>query len=166
MNNTLDETLVRVVQEVLQSLAFVLPALEGEEEAPQPPSDESWTTGRISFTGPFDGSLILRLSDALLPEVGANMLGLDFGESCSPDQQTDAFAELLNVICGNLLPALAGQQAVFDVGSAELVADGTVPETVAGHPLVAVARLHMEGGWVELALFAPEHVAAGTEATA
>jgi len=143
-----------------------LPAFEGEEEATQPPSDESWTTGGISFTGPFDGSLILRLSNALLPEIGANMLGLDFGESCSPDQQMDAFAELLNVICGNLLPVLAGQQAVFDVSATELAADGTVPETVAGRPLLAVARLHMEGGWVELALFAPERVAAGTETTA
>jgi len=166
MNNTLDETLARVAEEVLQSLAFVLPAFEGEEEATQPPSDESWITGRISFTGPFDGSLILRLSNALLPEIGANMLGLDFGESCSPEQQMDAFTELLNVICGNLLPALAGQQAVFNVGAAELIADGRAPEAVAGRPLLAVARLHMEGGWAELAFFAPERIAAGTEATA
>ena len=164
MDNRLDETLARVAEEVFGSLAFVLPAFEEELSAPPQAADS--TAASISFAGPFDGTLALSASDELLPAVAANMLGLDFGEVPSQDVQRDAFKELLNVTCGNLLPALAGQQAVFDVGAAELLADGALPATVAGRPPLAAARLQLEGGWVELVLFAPERVAAGAQATA
>ena len=164
MSNRLDETLGRVAEEVFESLAFVLPAFEEEESAPPETADR--TSASISFAGPFEGTLALSASTELLPAVAANMLGLDFGEVPSQDIQRDAFKELLNVICGNLLPALAGEQAVFDVGAAELLADGAVPATVAGRPPLVGTRLHLEGGWVELVLFAPKDVATGAEATA
>ena len=164
MDNRLDETLGRVAEEVFESLAFVLPAFEEEQSAP--PEAVDGTAASISFGGPFEGTLALIASNELLPAVAANMLGLDFGEIPSQGVQRDAFKELLNVICGNLLPTLIGQQAVFDVGAAELLADGAVPATVAGLPPLAATRLHLEAGWVELVLFAPASVAAGAEATA
>ena len=164
MNNKLDETLASVAEKVFESLAFVLPAFEDEPSAA--PEAEDRTAAIISFTGPFEGMLALNASSELLPAIAANMLGLDFGEVPSREMQRDAFKELLNVICGNLLPALAGEQAVFDVGAAELLADGAVPATVAGRPPLAAARLHLEGGWVELVLFAPKDAATGAEATA
>ncbi len=167
MNNRLDETLARVAEAVFESLAFVLPAFEDEGhcEEPAPPEAADRTAASISFTGPFEGTLALSASNELLPTIAANMLGLDFDEVPSQDVQRDAFKELLNVTCGNLLPALAGEQAVFDVGAAELLVDGALPATVAGRPPIAAARLHLEGGWVELVLFAPQRLAAGVEAT-
>jgi len=153
-----------VAEEVLESLAFVLPAFE-EEQSPAPEAADT-TSASISFAGPFEGTLALSASCELLPAIAANMLGLDFGEVPSRETQQDAFKELVNVICGNLLPAIAGRQAVFDVAPAELPADGAVPATVAGNPPLATAQLHMEDGWVELALFAPPRVAAGAEAIA
>ncbi len=180
MNNRLDETLARVAEAVFESLAFVLPAFEeeGHCEESAPPEAADTTAASISFAGPFEGTLALSASNELLPAIAANMLGLDLdewrpaahyggGDPEVPwqDVQRDAFKELLNVTCGNLLPALAGEQAVFDVGAAELLVDGALPATVAGRPPLAAARLHLEGGWVELALFAPQRLAAGVEAT-
>ncbi len=162
MSNKLNETLARVAEDVFESLAFVLPAFEDEPSAA--PEAEDRTAATISFTGPFEGTLALNASSELLPAIAANMLGLDFGEVPSREMQRDAFKELMNVICGNILPAIAGQQAVFDVAPAELPADNAIPATVAGDPPLATAQLHMEEGWVDLLLFVPQHVAADAEA--
>jgi chemotaxis protein CheX len=162
MNTNLTDTLSRVAEEVFESLAFVLPAFEEDESGP--PTGTPKTAGSITFTGPFEGTLSVSVSNELLSAVAANMLGFDFGEVPSEDTQRDAFKELLNVICGNLLPALAGEDAVFDVGAAELIADGAVLEDVSGRPAIAGAKLHLEEGWAELVLFTPSCVAAGAEA--
>ncbi len=163
MANELNETLSRVAEDVFESLAFVLPAFEEEPSAA--PEAEDRTAATISFAGPFEGTLALSASNELLPTIAANMLGLDYGESASPEIEQDAFKELMNVICGNLLPAIAGQEVIFDVAPAQLLADGAVPVTVAGYPPLATAQLHMEEGWVDVVLFAPQHLAAEPEVT-
>ena len=57
-------------------------------------------------------------------ELTENMLGLDEGEAeISSDDQADALKETINVICGNLLPAIAGKDAVFDIQPPEILAD-------------------------------------------
>jgi len=175
MNKKLDETLGRVAEEVFESLAFVLPAFEeegdpaeryagGDSEESAPPEAADSTAASISFAGPFEGTLALSASNELLPAIAANMLGLDFGQVPSQEIQRDALKELLNVTCGNLLSEVAGEEAIFNVGGAELLADGALPARVAGRPPIAAARLHLEGGWVELALFVPECLAAGAKA--
>jgi len=150
----MNETLRRVGEEVFESLAFVLPALEDAAPALDPPGGAA-VSGRIAFAGPFDGVLVLRVHGALVPEIAANMLGLDFGQIPPVDKQHDAFAELLNVICGNLLPALAGEQAVFDVQAAQVLPAGAAAVAEADPPAAAQARVELEGGWAELTLLAP-----------
>jgi len=164
MNNKLNETLCNVAEEVFESLAFVLPAFEEEESAPPEGADR--TAANIFFTGPFPGMLCVSVSDGLLPMIAANMLGLDFSEVPPENVQCDALKEVLNVICGNLLPRLAGEQAIFNVDAAELLAGGAIPATVGDRPPLAAAQLHLEDGWAELALFAPQSVAAGAESPA
>ena len=163
MNNRLNETLCSVGQEVFESLAFILLAFEQEPESQDESPGEARTTGTISFRGPFDGSVALSVSSELLPEICANMLGLDFDETASAAQQRDAFKELLNVICGNLLPKLVGQDAVFYVEASHVLCDSEIPEAVGDLPSIATAELQLEGGWAEMALFAPQCVIDGLE---
>lgn len=158
MNNSLNDTLYDVGEEIFESLAFVL--LDFEEEQPPEPEDEAKTAASIAFDGPFEGTLVLGLSTALLPEICANMLGLELGEAKADELKHDAFKELLNVVCGNLLPKIAGEDAVFTVQAADLIADGIVPTTVDEQAPLATACLHLEGGWADLSLFAPQCVAA------
>jgi hypothetical protein len=160
MSTPVNEALRRVGEEVLESLAFVLPAFE--EPAPEgEPAGDAALTGRIAFAGPFDGVLVLRVCGALVPEIAANMLGLDSGRTPPGEQQRDAFAELLNVICGNLLPVLAGEEAVFDVQPGEVLPAGAAAVADADPPAAARARLELEGGWAELTLLAPAGAVAG-----
>ena len=164
MNNRLNDILSSVAEEVFESLAFVLPAFEEDESAP--PEGAARTAASIAFAGPFEGTLVLSVSSEMLPAISANMLGLDIADAPPADQQHDAFKELLNVICGNLLPKVAGEEAIFNVRAAELLPDSAIPATVADQPPLAAARLDLEEGLAELALFAPEGVAAGAESSA
>ena len=66
------------------------------------------------FVGPYFGALRLRMDEEMVCSLAANMLGLD-DEIPSLVQQLDAFKELVNVVCGNVLPKIAGLEPVFDV---------------------------------------------------
>lgn len=66
---------------------------------------------RVDFDGPWGGSVLLRVDEAVLDAAAANMLGI----AAAPDApaRRDALGELANVVCGNLLPVIAGRAAVF-----------------------------------------------------
>lgn len=154
MSNQVNETLSWIAEVIFEELAFVLPAFDEDDEASG--SEDERITGRIAFAGPFDGTLVLSLPVALLTEVSTNMLGLDFGEEPSTEHNQDAFRELLNVICGNLLPKIGGEQAVFKIGVGEIVADPQAATPGDEQTQIAATRLQLEGGAAELSLFVNE----------
>ncbi len=63
--------------------------------------------------------LELAFPPALMAAVTMSMLG-DEGPHAD-EVQAQAVCELANITCGNLLPLLAGQQAIFDLGSPMMV---------------------------------------------
>ena len=113
MRAKLQEIMSKVTIDTLEKLAFMFafPG-EGEEDHPR----DSMVTGSVSFTGPFSGTLVMTISIEVLQELAANMLGLDDGEETTEDDRSDALKETMNVICGNLLPAIAGDEVIFDIG--------------------------------------------------
>jgi chemotaxis protein CheY-P-specific phosphatase CheC len=113
MRAKFEEIMSQVTIETLEKLAFMFafPG-EGEEDHPR----DSMVAGSVSFTGPFSGTLVMTISIEVLHELAANMLGLDDGEETTEDHRSDAFKETMNVICGNLLPPIAGDEVVFDIG--------------------------------------------------
>jgi CheY-specific phosphatase CheX len=144
-----DEAVYRVAADTLESLAlmFLLP----EDEAPQPcPLCNKRVA--VSFTGPFDGMLILAVSEGVLSELAANMLGLENGYSPTLEQQEDALKELVNVICGNLLPAIAGKEPVFHIGAPEALTAESSPQAVGPLLPAGEARLLADAGVLELSL--------------
>ncbi len=106
---------------------------------------------RVSFCGPFRGLLLLRLCGGLLPGIVADMLGV--AELPSADQQRDAAGELANVICGNVLPHIAGAHAVFHLSAPEVV-PSDAPLSDPEMPLMAEVQLGFEHGRAEVLLFA------------
>jgi hypothetical protein len=55
---------------------------------------------------------VLTVDEAMMPALAANMLGVDEPPP-PPADQRDALGELANVLCGNLLPEIAGTEHVF-----------------------------------------------------
>jgi hypothetical protein len=110
---------------------------------------------RLDFTGPFAGAVVVRTTADVLAAAAANMLGA--GGPPPEPLRRDALGELANVICGNLLPAVAGR-AVFDLGAPRWT--GVAPADAALGAPVAEVRLGLEGGRAEVAL----HLVAGAGA--
>lgn len=143
MATRLDDALFACCTRVFEELTF---ALLSAELAPN--SMGTPTVGaRITFAGPFRGELVLRLPRAVLPELVAAMIGED--EPPSDEAQRDALGEIANVICGNLLPLIAGREALFRLDAPRVgdVAGEVVPATA-----VAAATIPLEGGPVEATL--------------
>jgi CheY-specific phosphatase CheX len=110
MPTHLEQELYKAAILTFEELSFMLPcdAVEPKQRAAKPSARAS-----ISFAGPFTGKLILTVFGDLLPLISANMLGQDSAPPQS--EQLDALRELTNVVCGNLLPGLAGSEAIFDI---------------------------------------------------
>ena len=105
MNAVTSGILSDVVVDTLEKLAFLFAVpLEG----PAPEDTRELATVRVRFSGPLCGGMQLSLSRPVLAELAGNMLGADDASALSADEQHDALRELVNVICGNLLPLIGG----------------------------------------------------------
>ncbi len=139
MNPMLSRKLVEVTADTLEKLAFIFtfpsedaPAVEGQDQE----------VVRVDFSGPFGGGLELSLPSSARGELAVNMLGAEDGEELSPEQQRDALKELINVVCGNLLPVLAGHTEEFNLRPPYMVSD----ESAVWDDPAAVGYLMLENG--------------------
>ncbi|MEI6914828.1 MAG: chemotaxis protein CheX [Armatimonadota bacterium] len=104
----------------------------------------------IDFDGPSCGKLVLAVHGGLMPVLAANMLGVD--EPPSVDQQRDALGEIANVVCGNVLPKMAGKTSVFRI-TAPRAMDGEELADCMREGCAAEVQLPLEEGRADLALF-------------
>ena len=111
MSNITEQSLHRIMVATFEELGLVVPDVELSPEQLEEPVDAAVS---VAFRGPLSGRLILSASSKILPGLAANMLGTD-----NPDEATqrDALGELANVICGNLLPQVAGADVVFSLSA-------------------------------------------------
>lgn len=113
-------------------------------------------TVRVAFAGPCTGTLDVAVSDDVAIALAANMLGFSPATVGADRQmQRDAVGELANVVCGNVLPLVAGREAVFHLAApAEGAPDARDPGVTLPHAsarCLAVA-LGIEDGRAELTL--------------
>jgi chemotaxis protein CheY-P-specific phosphatase CheC len=109
--------------------------------------------GRVDFNGYFDGRLLMRISACVIPELANNMLGRDDDAEISDSEQQDALKEILNVICGNALPAIAGDQVEFNIVAPEILSQKDAAKLNHEDQPVCVVRLILEEGFCDLYLF-------------
>lgn len=154
MNHEHSEVLMEVAGETLEQLAFIFSFPDDMD--PGAIWEEEVLGCHVTFNGPFEGDLLLIISAAALPELTANMLGLQEDEAPLEDQQKDALRETLNVICGNLLPRIGGVEAVFDIQAPEVVdtaaAKAILEEQQADPQSCASATLSLDEGECQLYL--------------
>ena len=118
MKTTHEQAVDQVCCETLEKVCFLFAEpVERDGLANEP---EEAGQADIAFTGAFGGALTMAAPHALCSEIAANMLGVEPDEVESRDQCADALKEALNIICGQLLTAIAGEEPVFEL---------SVPET-------------------------------------
>ena len=149
MNNWLDDTLARVAERMFASMASMIPL----------PKELAWRTKiaspvsvSVGFDGPLSGTLVLTVPAEMLPALARNLLELD--DDPTLEKQLDALKELGHVICGNLLPLLAGPMAVFRVHAPKLLDEGSAPGAVGAPAFTARTRIVLDEGEAELTLYA------------
>jgi hypothetical protein len=147
MNPQWKTTLLHTAVQTFEDLCFVSPEAEIAAQPRNTPVDAAV---RVTFWGPFKGTLVLTLYGGLLPGLAADMLGED---TIPPEhQQYDALGEIANVICGNVLPKIAGSEEVFQLQAPEMATpQGTTGEEVSVP--AAEAQFGLGQGCVKLQLF-------------
>ena len=156
MTSIMPSPLLAASTSTFESLALLL--ADEEPSAEQRAAPFAWGVD-LAFHGPLGdafagaaaGTLTVRATDDVARAVAANMLGLDAAEDARLVQ--DALGELANVICGNVLPELAGRAAVFHLDAPRAVAPAAVA-TAPTVPPALVLSLGVDAGRVEGALHA------------
>ncbi len=113
MENEPKHVLKEVFGHVLEDYAFLFS--ETLEQAASQRVPGPYLQASMRFQGPFHGALALLAPESFSREVAANVLGLDMEDEQVARSAPDAVKELLNITCGNLLTALAGDEPVFDL---------------------------------------------------
>ena len=147
MNNNLVSELSKAAVLTFEELGFMFPSLELDEVQERAPFE---TKVSVGFTGPFSGTLVMSMFGGLLPVIAANMLG----EADTPtvSQQQDALKEIANVICGNMLPGIAGPKEIFHVDSPQILEAGD-EYVVSGEESKTESVIGIEQGRADLQLY-------------
>lgn len=109
-------------------------------------------TARIEFIGVPSGALLLQVEAPLLAVVAGAMLGTDD----TPDLvlQRDALGELANVVCGHVLPEIAGTREEYLLAPPTVFTDWEAalkPTDV----VAEVVHLAVQGGWARVGFIRP-----------
>ncbi|MBN1556122.1 MAG: chemotaxis protein CheX [Phycisphaerae bacterium] len=148
-----NELLFHVSEQTFGELAFML--VESDElHAGAPSAPPKWGyVSRVEFSGPFGGEMRISITEEMLQPLGSNMLGIDeFEEVPEGVRLEDALKELINVTCGNLLPVLGGDQAIFNIAAPDVVA-GSVPPPPERYTFAGSTLLQLDNGTAQVELY-------------
>jgi hypothetical protein len=148
MNKKLETELYKAATLTFEELGFLLPTLEINEQQLNAQVEAAVS---VEFEGPFSGKLLVRVCGGLLPTITANMLGEE--DILTKSLQYDALAEIANVICGNMLPGIAGSKDLFHVGAPKMA------ESLDSFSPVAEVQLGLGIGRADLLLFISKYPA-------
>jgi chemotaxis protein CheY-P-specific phosphatase CheC len=147
MSKKLEMGLYKAATLTFEELGFLLPTQEIDEQQLNAQVEAAVS---VDFEGPFSGKLLVRVCGGLLPIIATNMLGET--DVPSKNLQYDALGEIANVICGNMLPEIAGSNHTFHVSAPEIVDDIDLPP-------VAEVQVGLGLGRADLLLFVSRYPA-------
>lgn len=136
---------------IFENAAFVL-VDEPQQDDSAPCFDTTSICSRVNFSGQATGMIAMRVSDKTARAAAGNMLALDDDECRDTGKCKDAVGEILNMICGNFLPAVFGDKAEFHIGQphTNIVHELHNSEKTATDSRVCSVRLQVEGGGAEV----------------
>lgn len=117
LKSEVNDTTLQVVGRVLEETAYLF---TDEIEDSEIPSTESWDAEgvKLFFTehnGTRCGAVHLWVTKGFASLAASNMLGIDEDDAQASEKGMDALREILNVILGNLLTEVYGEEPVFDI---------------------------------------------------
>lgn len=114
MKDNHEEILVETLFNVFEQQTFMF--CEPADKSELPDNGDTYVGARIDVLGDTGrGYLVVVIPKSLCVEVAANVLGIDEDDEDAVDKGLDAFKELVNVACGQLLTRVAGEKPVFNL---------------------------------------------------
>lgn len=94
------------------------------------------TAAEVKFRGDFNGNLVLATTTAVSHAIAAQMLGT---EKPDAQQQQDALCEVVNIICGNLIPGLITSGRLCQIETPRIIKNVKGYQNLFGAPIVIKA---------------------------
>ncbi len=114
MSNDYNEQIVTVCCDIFEQLAFMFGETIDLDEAES--DSEIFFRASMTFKGEHEGSIDIIVPKELAELLAVNILGIeDDADSMEEGTAEDALKELLNTICGKLLPIIYGDDKIFDL---------------------------------------------------
>lgn len=129
MGKEVRQKLVKVLEQVLEQLAFMFGEAVEKEELTS--GFERYLHATMIFKGKASGTLGVAIPYEMGVVLTSNILGMEEGDKIVDERPVDAIREFINIVCGQFLTKVFGEGPVFDL---------TIPE---------VESLE-RGGWEEL----------------
>ncbi len=153
MLENLTEQLTQISINTIEKLTF---AFAMPDEDVKDKGFYDFQTVQVGFEGWFSGFLVMKMSKHIIPELTRNMLGLDDQEDVSAEENDDMLKEMLNIICGNLLPEIGGNQALFNIDTPEIIDAATLNSNKDEFKLKIDTVLAIDDGQCQLSLLIKE----------
>ncbi len=147
------QILFETTQRVFEEAAFAL--VDEPDETPEPVADAGPVlSAAVEFSGQFSGKLAISAPEEFVKILATNMLGVDEDDPDAQQKCGDALGEILNMVCGNLLPAIAGTEPEFRITEPRELAAEKFRQLIEEHEtgLATVIKMYIEGCETELAL--------------
>ncbi len=110
MASTSAPDLEQITTTVLGDLAFMV-----ADDAPLAPAPERWLRGEVAYRGPISGSIVCYCTPTFAGMLASNLLATSPEEDETGEDARDAFAEFLNILCGNFVTTRYGRGPVFSL---------------------------------------------------
>ena len=125
-NEEVKNLLCGITVSVLESAAFLF--VDEEKMDPSGINEISFKVARILFSGFKEGRVFLWMTEETADEAARNMLGLDDDYEVNEKQRDDVLMETLNMITGNLLTTMFGENVIFKLSIPEIINNEDIPE--------------------------------------
>lgn len=147
MMKKFQKSLMETAVQTFEDLGMMLLNEELTEDQKEAANEASMM---VTFAGPFTGRLEISVYGEITEKLALNISGSE--ELASEIMPLDALGEIANVICGNVLPKIAGSKVIFDLtGPSPIGTEQSAKD--AGMEIVADSHLGLEDGRAEIRLY-------------
>lgn len=114
MSTETKEILAEVVGEVFEAMAFMFADPLNADSTDEVELDQPIEV-HLEFVGAATGEVAIVVPEGMCQELAANILGVEPDDEDAVAKALDSLKEILNVICGNALTRVAGEEPVFNL---------------------------------------------------
>ncbi len=125
-NETVKDLLREITTSVLESAAFLI--IDEEKVDFSSINETSFKGAYIRFSGFKEGRVSLWMTVDTADAAARNMLGHDDDYEVDDKQRDDVLMEILNMITGNLLTGMFGENVIFNLCIPEIINSEDIPE--------------------------------------